>query len=135
MRGRDGNNALLLRFCATLISFSFVLSANEYLISYRYVVKDMVLFNETLLISKAMTKCKGEPKEALVLESKDNDFKKLVSKNSAEFIDFIHKVGLHTEHKEVTVNSRNSSTTIMTLKTTCFKVDFNDNFVTIAPLK
>lgn len=135
MRGRDGDNALLLRFCAALISLSFALSANEYLVSYRYVVKDMVLLNETLLISQAMTKCKGKAGEALVLESKDKDFKKTVSQNFAEFIDFIHRVGLHTEHKETTLNLHNSFTTIMTLKTTCFKVDFNDNFVTIAPLK
>lgn len=135
MRGRDGNSSLLLRFCSALISVSFICAADEYLVSYRYVVKEMVLFNETLLISKAMTKCKGKPQEELVLESQDRNFKKIVSQNSPEFIDFIHRVGLHAEHKEATLNLQNSSTTIMTLKTTCFKVDFNDNFVTITPLK
>ena len=135
MRGRDGNNALLLRLCSAIIFISFTLDASEYHVSYRYMVKDMVLFNETLLVSQAMTKCKGKPQEALVLENDSKDFKKIVDKNSNEFIDFIHSIGLHTEHKDTTINSLNSAITILTLKTTCFKVDFNDNFVTIAPLK
>ena len=47
----------------------------------------------------------------------------------------MHKLGLNVEHKDV--NNKLSNThlvTILTLKTTCFKVDFNDNFVKISPL-
>jgi hypothetical protein len=38
-------------------------------------------------------------------------------------------------YNSTTTNMKNSSTTILTLKTTCFKVDINDNFAKITPLK
>ena len=50
-------------------------------------------------------------------------------------LEYIHKLDLHVQHKEQTINLQNQFTTILTMKTTCFKVDFNDNFATIAPLK
>jgi len=100
------------------------------------VVKDATLYNETLQIAKAMQKCVGEPQTELILENDGaNDLKKIIAENSDEFIDAIHKLRLHVEHNERTENLQNSSTTILTLQTTCFKVDFNDNSVRIAPLK
>ncbi|DAB27500.1 MAG: hypothetical protein A2513_09540 [Sulfurimonas sp. RIFOXYD12_FULL_33_39] len=99
-------------------------------------VQNSVIYNETLLISRAMTKCEGTPQRELILQNRNGeDLKALVFENSQEFIEYIHELGLHVEHKESTVNLQNFSTTILTLKTTCFKVDFNDNFATIAPLK
>ncbi|MBE0514126.1 MAG: hypothetical protein IBX42_04115 [Sulfurimonas sp.] len=99
-------------------------------------VKDAILYNETLLISKAMTKCEGTPQEEFILQnSSEDNLKKLISKNPQEFIEYIHKLGMHVNHDEKTINLQNSYTTVLTLKTTCFKVDFNDNFATIAPLK
>lgn len=137
MRSRDGNLNFSLRLCSIVILFgSLALNASEYFISYKYIVKDATLYNETLLISKAMTKCEGTPQEQLTLQSRNEDnLKKLISENSEEFIEYIHKLGLHVNHDEKTTNLQNSYTTVMTLKTTCFKVDFNDNFATIAPLK
>jgi hypothetical protein len=83
-----------------------------------------------------MTKCSGEAQSELILiNTAGNNLKKLISQNSGEFIDYIHKLGLHVEHKGTTSNLQNSFTTTLTLKTTCFKVDFNDNFARIAPLK
>jgi len=100
------------------------------------VVKDATLYNETLHISKSMKKCTGKPQTALILTSfGDEDLKQTIKNNEQEFIDYIHKLGLHVEHKESTSNYQNKSTTILTLKTRCFKVDFNENFARIAPLK
>jgi len=83
-----------------------------------------------------MQKCSGTPQEHLLLTTdKKNDLKDIIKNSEEEFIDFIHKLGLSVEHKEKTTNLINTSTTILTLKSTCFKVDFNDNFATIAPLK
>jgi hypothetical protein len=136
MRSRDGNPNFLLRLCQLVVFSSLTLNASEHLISYKYIVKDSILYNETLLISNAMTKCSGEPQSELILiNTTDDDLKKLISQNSVEFIDYIHKLGLHVEHKGTTSNLQNSFTTTLTLKTTCFKVDFNDNFARIAPLK
>ncbi|QOY51321.1 hypothetical protein [Candidatus Sulfurimonas baltica] len=136
MRSRDGNRNFTLRLCSIIFFNSLALNASEFLISYRYVVKDSLLYNETLNISEAMTKCDGKPYEYFVLENNNNkNLKKLISQNSEDFLKYIHKLGLHVEHKEETINLQNRSTTILTLKTTCFKVDFNDNFARISPLK
>mgnify|MGYP006921602857 CR=1 FL=1 len=136
MRSRDGNSTLSLRLCSIILFNSLALNAGEYLISYKYIIKDYTLYNETLLISNAMTQCEGEKGEKLLLENKNSkDLKSLISENNKKFIDYIHRLGLHVEHRENTINSKNSFTTVLTLKTTCFKVDFNDNFAIIAPLK
>ena len=141
MRSRDGNSTFSLSICTVvLLLLSTVLNADEYLISYRYVVKDATLYNETLLISKAMQKCKSTAdasvKKALILETNSTkNLKQIISKNSEIFLNYIHKLGLYVEHKSSTINLQNTSSTILTLKTTCFKVDFNDSFVKMAPLK
>ena len=136
MRSRDGNRTFLRRLFSIIFLSSLALNAGEYLISYRYIVKDAVLYNETLLISKSMQKCIGTPQNSLLLESDGSiDLKKIILEHKEQFISFVHKLGLHLEHKEKNINYQNSFTTILTLKTTCFKVDFNDNFAKISPLK
>ena len=136
MRSRDGNLNFSLAIC-TVIFFSFSnLYATEYLISYRYTVKDAVLFNEELHISKAMTKCSTKEREPIYLQSDGlKDLRQIIANHSEDFIDYIHKLGLHIDHRAATINLQNHSTTILTLKTTCFKVDINENFAKIAPLK
>jgi len=82
-----------------------------------------------------MKPCLGYTIDSVLLESDGKkDIKKIIDKNSAQFIDFIHKIGLNVVHDSVTKNSKNTSTTIMTLKTTCFKVDINQNFAKITAL-
>jgi len=135
MRSRDGSYALSLRLCSIIIINSLALNAGEYLISYRYTVKDATLYNESLLISKAMKKCSGKPQKEFILYSGNADLKETISQNSEEFINYIHKLGLHVDYKDTTINLQNRSMTTLILKTTCFKVDFNDNLVKIAPLK
>jgi hypothetical protein len=136
MRSRDGSYTLLLSIYSITLFSSLALNASEYLISYRYVVKDATLYNESLDISKTMKSCKGIPQNSIRFETNSNhDLKNIIAQNSQEFIDYIHTLGMHVEHSDSTINSQYKSTTILTLKTTCFKVDFNDNFVNIAPLK
>ncbi|MDD3475847.1 MAG: hypothetical protein PHI38_03180 [Sulfurimonas sp.] len=136
MRSRDGDCNFTLRLCSIIVLYSLSLSASEYLISYRYIVKDATLYNETLLVSKSMKKCNGNPYSELFLyTNSQDDLKKIISQNSTEFIDYIHKLGLHVEHKETTTNLQNSSTTTLTLRTTCFKVDINDTLAKITPLR
>ena len=136
MRGRDGNYSLLLTVCSVIFFNSFALNASEYLISYRYVVKDLIIHNESLDISKAMKKCQGTPQNPIILEHNNSqNLKDVISNSNSEFIDYIHKLGLHVEYDSVTQNMKNSSKIILTLKTTCFKVDFNEKFARIAPIK
>jgi len=83
-----------------------------------------------------MQKCDGKTYNPIIFETRDDkNLKKILSSNKEEFIDYIHKLGLIVEHKDSTINFQYTSTTILTLKTRCFKVDFNDNFVRISPLK
>jgi len=83
-----------------------------------------------------MKKCHGKPYATLILNpQKENNLKELLVTNKEQFTNFLYKIGLNIKHEEETINSINHSYTVLTLKTTCFKVDFNDNFVKIAPLK
>ena len=139
MRSRDGDYTFTFSISTVTTLFlllSSALFADEYLISYRSSVKDATLYNETLYISKAMKKCQGKPYDILILNPHRSDnLKTILLQNQEEFTSFLYKIGLNIEHKEETRNSINHSYTVLTLRTTCFKVDFNDNSVKIAPLK
>lgn len=137
MRSRDGDHSILRTICAIIIFSSLSsLYAGEYLISYRYVVKNAILYNEHLDISPAMQKCSGEEQDSIILDPHDSeDLTSVIEENKEEFVDYLHKLGLQVKHHEKTKNFQNTSTTVLTLKTTCFKVDFNDNSVKITPLK
>ena len=136
MRSRDGNQNFSLRLCSIILICLSALGADEYFISYRYVVKDAIIYNESIQISHAMTRCNGHTYKPLILESKgDESLQSIIDKNKEDFIEYVHKLGLEVNYSSKTSNMQNTSTTILTLKTKCFKVDFNDNFVKIAPLK
>ena len=137
MRSRDGNHTFSLTIPTIVLLFSsLTLSASEYLISYRYLVHNAILYNDSLDISKSMRSCNGEPfAEIAFANAQSQNLKDVVNENKEEFIDFIHSLGLHVEHREKTSKMFHDSTTILTLKTTCFKVDFNDTFVKISALK
>ena len=138
MRSRDGDNYFSFTICTIILFFSSVfLDADEYLISYRYVVKDAMIYSETLNISKAMKSCNLTPTNNLLILEKygKNNLRSTILKNKNEFLSFIQKLPLNIEHYAQNTNLKNSSTTIITLKTTCFKVDFNENFARITPLK
>ena len=136
MRSRDGNRTFSLRLCSVILFNSLALNASEFLISYSYIVKDATLHNETLHISKAMKKCSGTPQKSFIFDTDgEKDLKNIISKNNEDFINYIHSLGLHINHNDKTKNLQHSSYTKLTLRTTCFKVDFNDNFARIAPLK
>ena len=136
MRSRDGNRTFSLRLCSVILFSSLALNASEFLISYSYIVKDATLHNETLHISKAMKKCSGTPQKSFIFDTNgEKDLKKIISNNNEDFINYIHKLGLHVNHNDATKNYQHTSSTTLTLRTTCFKVDFNDNFAKISPLK
>ena len=136
MRSRDGYYSFTLRLCTIILFSSLLLDADDYLVSYRYVVKNAILYNESLDISKSMTKCEGIPSQTLILASLNkHNFQKLIDKHEDKFVEYIQKLGINVESRERTTNNQINSTTIITLKTTCFKVDFNDNFVKISHLK
>ena len=136
MRSRNGNCTLSRSILSLIFLSSLALNASDYLISYRYVVKDAALLNEKLSISKAMTRCKGTLSKAIIIDNHGTkNLTHILSTHNEDFIEYIHKLGLDVQHNDATCNMQNSSTTILTLRTRCFKVDFNENFVKIAPFK
>ena len=136
MRSRDGNRNFTLSITLLIMLNSLVLNASEYLISYHYVIKNMIIHNEELQISSAMKKCYGNSYNPIILETNNNsNVKKIIYNNFETFTQYIHTLGLEIKNNNQIVNNINSSTTILTLKTTCFKVDFNDSLVKISPLK
>jgi len=138
MRSRDGNHSFTLSIPTIIFSllYTSALFADEYIISYRYTVKDAILYNETLDISKAMQKCSGKPYNPIIFETtKSQNLKDILRINEEKFLNFLSKLGLNIEYYDKTSNSKNSSTTVVMLPSKCFKVDFNENFVKIAPLK
>jgi len=135
MRSRDGNNPFSLTIWAVAFLVSLPLYGSEYLISYRSVVKNAMLYNENLFVSKTMQKCEGQEQEPIIFSNKNHQsLKKILSNSNEEFIEYLHRLGLLVQHKEEKSNFNHTSTTILTLKTRCFKVDFNEDFVTIAPI-
>jgi len=136
MRSRDGSSSFLLTICTIVFFIYSNLYAKEYYISYRYVVKDAVLYNETFLLSKAMKKCIGKPKdEVLIFNKKHKSLKELLSDSSGEFIEYVHKLGLEVQNRTLQNSMQNSSLTVLTLKTTCFDIDYNKDFVVIRSIK
>jgi hypothetical protein len=142
MRSGNGDNTQPFSISSLVILFilsSATLFADEYLISYRSVIQDAIIYNETLTISHAMQKCPQNSflnEKALLLPiKKSKDLKEIILQNYEEFLEYLQKSGMKVEHAQETRNSINHSTTRLTFQTHCFKVDFNDNFVTIAPLK
>lgn len=136
MRSRDGNRTFSLSISSLVLFFAITLNAKEYLISYQYMVKDATLYSETLDVSQAMTKCDGTPQKPLILDNYENDdLKKVITNNYDIFMDYVHKLGLDVNNDDLTISLQNTSSIKLTLKTTCFKVHFNDTFVRIIPLK
>lgn len=84
-----------------------------------------------------MQKCQGVEQEplTLLLKRPTNSLRQIIEEHQEQFLSYIQTLGIDIDHSEKTMNLQNSSTTIFTLKTTCFKVDINDNFAIIAPLK
>jgi len=84
-----------------------------------------------------MKKCKGEAQtDSLNLANmKGLSFEELINANREIFTDYLHKLGVFVDATSTTYHYKNLSRTELTFKTECFKVDFNENFVIITPLK
>lgn len=137
MRSRNGNSALLFSICSLIFCFCN-LNGDEYIISYRYAVQDATLLNDNLDISKAMTPCVGHhlgPSLSLSFSKNTKDLKKIILSHDNEFFAYMNRFGLHVRSFDSLSNGMSSSLTTLTLKPTCFTVEFNDNLVKISPFK
>ncbi|MEA3523121.1 MAG: hypothetical protein U9R50_09090 [Campylobacterota bacterium] len=135
MRNRNGNCSLLLTL-SSLIFFTTLLSAQTYRIGYRVVVKDAILVDETLNISRTMTPCHGKARKALILENtKSNNIHTLLQEHREEFYNYLYRQSLHVRHNNKTTNAIATSLTTLTFPTECFTVDFKGNLAKITLIK
>jgi len=136
MRSNYGSKNLLFSILSITLLYSLALDAGEYLISYRYVVKNASLYNESFYVSKAMTKCVGIPQKSITLETYENkDLKSILSLNNEKFIKYLENLGTNIKYNNRSLNFQSNTSTILTIKTTCFKVDINENLAKITLLK
>jgi hypothetical protein len=83
-----------------------------------------------------MQPCQGKPYPELTLEKEPNQsLQDILTPQNELFFHYIAQLGLEVNFAQETTNAQATSTTIITLRTTCFKVDFNDYFVKISALK
>ena len=118
------------------ILLSTLAYADFYYISYKYVVKDFQLYNEKILVSRAMQSCSGTINQSIVFQKENNDtFENFIKEKKQKMIDFFDKLGLYVKSHDSFDKINSHTNTTITFFTQCFKVDFNDNFVKISALK
>jgi hypothetical protein len=107
-----------------------------YHIGYQAVVKNAILVNETLNISKAMTRCQGNSQSEFTLDNPYHiSIEALIRKNSDKFYHYLLAQSLHVKHRETLINQHSSTLTTLTFPTECFKVTFKGNLAKIALIK
>ncbi len=130
MRSRNGSRSLSFTIC-TLILLPFYLYADSYYIGYRAIVKDALLVDETLNISRAMTPCRGKESTTLSLPALTQNVHTLIKENSDQFYKYLLSLSLHVRHNESVINSQSRSLTTLTFPTHCFTIDFKGNLANI----
>lgn len=118
------------------ILLSTLVHADFYYISYKSVVKDFQLYNDKILVSRAMQACSGTMNQSVAFSKKKSDtFENFIEEKKQKMIDFFDTLGLNVKSHDSfdTINAHTNTT--ITFFTQCFKVDFNDGFVKISSLK
>lgn len=134
MRSRTRNCCLL--FTAFQLVTPQWLLGEQYLIGYRLATKNSQIISENLQISKSMTPCVGVGVADLTLLREPNaSLEKILRRHEDQFLAFAAQQPLHLQsHQKIEPQSHFSAETL-TLKTQCYAVLFNDDFVTISHLK
>lgn len=134
MRSRDGNRSYLLQYSALILTT--LLQADSYHIGYRATIKDALLVNETLSVSRTMTRCQGRIHPPLLLDRLHNEtLQQLITNNRDAFDNYLRQYSLHVRSYEKTINSMSKIQTTLTFPTECFTVDFKGNLAKIALIK
>lgn len=134
MRSRNGYFNLIFSICA-IIFITTNLYSDEYIISYRYVVKNAILIDSSLEVSHAMVKCDGKRGLSLYLKTYGSkNLKKILLKNTNLFSLYMNKLGMQVQSNGYNTEKIANSLTVLTLKPLCFTVNFNQNFVKITAL-
>lgn len=121
---------LLLTLCSSLF-------AEQYIISYSSAVRNSILLNEKISVSKAMTECEGVVVgDSISLKhKKNNSLRTTIRENRTTFDTFVQKLPFSIRSYETIDISHINSLLILKMPPSCFTVNFNEDFVTIAPIK
>ncbi len=134
MRSRIRNRSLSFTIYS-LVFLPFILFADSYHIGYRAIVKDALLVDEVLNISRTMTPCTGIPQSPLLLSTLTKDIHIILKNRAEEFYTYLLSQSLHVSHNETVINNQSKSLTTLTFPTHCFKVDFKGNLAKITLIK
>lgn len=109
--------------------------ADDYYIGYRLVAKDIQPINETLFVSKAMRPCVSiQTPPTLTLKRISNEpLETLIKREQTAFLEFAALHEIHIKNNDQLYASSTHSINSLTLPTRCYAVEFNDEWVTIAP--
>lgn len=119
-----------------LLALFSSLFAEQYIISYSSAVKNSILLNEKISVSKAMTTCKGEiGKEVRLKLIKNDSLYTTIKKNRTKFDIFVQRLPFSIRSYETVSIKSINSLLILKMPPSCFTVNFNEDFVTIAPIK
>lgn len=134
MRSRNGHRPLSLAICAVVLAPH--LWADEYIISYRAVIRNAVMVSESFNISRSMQKCRGIPASSVFLDANGStNLHQILSNQYETFFSLMQQETLHIEHHENNINTANLSHTVFTMPPQCFTVDINEDFAKITALK
>jgi len=128
----------MLKIVLFISLFFLYLNAKEYIISYKAAVHNAILLNEKLSVSPSMQQCKGKGDGNEIIFDNPKHLKslyKVLSQNSELFYNYIMKQAFVIRSFESVSSRKIDSLLLLRLPPTCFTVNFNEDFVTIQPLK
>jgi len=136
MRSFYGDCSYSFSIKLLILFLSSVLCADEYLISYRYLVHDTIVTQQEFLISHAMTSCSGIPEKSIIFTSHKNEsIKQTILRHHEEFIEYLEKLGIYIRSQSQTTQMQYNSFIEITFKTHCFQIENKNNSIHITYLK
>lgn len=135
MRSRNGNRPFLFTYLTVITTLAF--GADHYYIGYRLTAKNTQPINETLSVSKAMQPCHpAKPSESITLKRFNNEkLQTLLNREQTAFLEFASFNELRVKSNDNFSVTNPQTLNSLTLPTSCYAVEFNDESVTITALK
>jgi hypothetical protein len=122
-----------------VINSLFLLSAlraDDYYISYSLYVKDYIVINEKLSLSKAMVKFKREGKPICSFENNSSNIKSFFKENSSAILECLFKKEVLVHSNSLYFKNRRDRDYIkIDIPPTPIQVDFNDELVIIKEIR
>lgn len=134
MRSRTRNRHFI--FAVFQLIIPLLWSKEDYLIGYRLHTQNAILSADIFQTSKAMLPCHGEAGITLTLPREPaQTFESVIKNNKTLFLETFASEALHIQSYSIqnSLNIRDENS--LTLKTQCYAVEINQDFVTITHIQ